>query len=244
MTRKGKIARLPRSIRDQLNRRIEDGEPQNNLVKWLNSLPEVRAVIQAEFIGRPITEQNLSEWKGGGFRDWQFQQQAIELVQHMDADAAEMSQASKTRLPDLLAHRLAARYVVAARTLIQPNAEGEVDLKLLRDFCSDIIALRKGDHSAERLKLERERLELEREQLRKVREEELWAWAQEHRDEICKGYTTNAEKIAMLRRAFFGDVDKMEASGEVKLPECACTAPAAPSQSDPIRPNPTSEVGS
>ncbi|MDA0578186.1 MAG: hypothetical protein O3B24_08810 [Verrucomicrobia bacterium] len=31
------------------------------------------------------------------------------------------------------------------------------DWKTLRELCSDVVALRKGDHSAERLKLERER---------------------------------------------------------------------------------------
>ena len=32
MTRTGKIARLPRTIRAQLNRRLEDGEPGSDLV--------------------------------------------------------------------------------------------------------------------------------------------------------------------------------------------------------------------
>jgi hypothetical protein len=30
-------------------------------------------------------------------------------------------------------------------------------MKLLREVCGDLVALRKGDHSAERLRLERER---------------------------------------------------------------------------------------
>src|SRR5277367_5921330 len=115
----------------------------------------------------------------------------------MDADADELNQASKARLTDLLAQRLAARYVIAAKTLSQSNAEGEIDLKILREFCGDIVALRKGDHSAERLKLERERLEFEREQLRELREEDFLEWARAHRDEICRGHKTNKEKIAM-----------------------------------------------
>ena len=98
MTRKGKIARLPREVREQLNRRLQDGEPGTKLVDWLNSLPEVQAVLSSEFDGRPIREQNLSEWKQGGYRDWQLQQEAIELVRGMDADSDELSQASKARL--------------------------------------------------------------------------------------------------------------------------------------------------
>jgi len=234
MTRNGKIARLPREIRNQLNRRLHDGEPGNQLVTWLNSLPEVQAVLKTEFNERPIREQNLSEWKQGGYRDWVLQQEAIELVRHMEADSDELNQASKLRLTDLLAQRLAARYVVAAKALSQSNAQGEIDLKVLREFCGDIVALRKGDHSAERLKLERERLEFDREQLRKLRDEDFWEWAREHCDEICKGYMTQDEKTAMLCKVMFGDEDELEASAEAELTESP-----PPAQADSIRPNPT-----
>jgi len=222
MTRNGKIARLPRDVREQLNRRLQNGEPGTKLVDWLNSIPEAQAVLAAEFEGRAVSEQNLSEWKAGGYRDWLLQQEALELVRHMDADSSELNQASQTRLTDLLAQRLAARYVVAAQSLSQPNgsdADGEIDLKLLRELCGDIVALRKGDHSAERLKLERERLDFDREQLRRLREEEFEAWAREHRDDICEGYRTPGEKMALVRKIMFGDVDKLDASGEVKLPK-------------------------
>src|ERR1035441_634149 len=70
MTRIGKIARLPRELREQLNCRLHDGEPGTQLVVWLNSLPEAQAVLAREFGGRAVSEQNLSEWKQGGYRDW------------------------------------------------------------------------------------------------------------------------------------------------------------------------------
>jgi hypothetical protein len=40
MSGKGKIARLPRGIRDQLNRRLDEGEAGTGLVRWLNALAE------------------------------------------------------------------------------------------------------------------------------------------------------------------------------------------------------------
>ena len=49
MTRNGKIARLPRAIRDELNRRLDDGEPGVQLVNWLNGVPEVRDILRNEF---------------------------------------------------------------------------------------------------------------------------------------------------------------------------------------------------
>src|SRR5208282_4794000 len=67
MTRVGKIAHLPHDIREQLNRRLMDGETGRDLVAWLNSLPETQRVTLALFDGRPVSEQNLSEWKQGGY---------------------------------------------------------------------------------------------------------------------------------------------------------------------------------
>ena len=62
-TRNGKIARLPQVIRDQLNHRLDDGEPGGGLLEWLNTLPAVQAVLAAEFGGSRINAQNLSNWR-------------------------------------------------------------------------------------------------------------------------------------------------------------------------------------
>jgi len=42
---KGKIGRLPKAIQEQVNRRLDNGEKGWPLVAWLNSLPEVSAVM-------------------------------------------------------------------------------------------------------------------------------------------------------------------------------------------------------
>jgi hypothetical protein len=65
MTRNGKIARLPAAIRTELNQRILDGEQGQPLVQWLNGLPKVQAVLQGQFDGHAITENNLSQWRNG-----------------------------------------------------------------------------------------------------------------------------------------------------------------------------------
>jgi hypothetical protein len=79
-TRNGKIARLPRAIRDQLNQRLDDGDDGQALVHWLNTLPEVQKCLAEHFAGRPISEQNLSEWKAGGFQQWLDHQSVRELA--------------------------------------------------------------------------------------------------------------------------------------------------------------------
>ena len=50
-TRRGKIARLPLAVREELNSRLRNGEPGKDLVLWLNSLPAVQEVLAAQFQG-------------------------------------------------------------------------------------------------------------------------------------------------------------------------------------------------
>jgi hypothetical protein len=77
MTNTGKIARLPRHIRIELNQRLADRHAGTRLVKWLNRLPEVQAVLARDFGGRPINCRNLREWKNRGFQDWQLRDSLI-----------------------------------------------------------------------------------------------------------------------------------------------------------------------
>jgi hypothetical protein len=237
--RTGKIARLPQTIRDQLNCRLQDGEQGKSLVAWLNSLPEVRAVLKADFGGRSITESNLSEWRQGGYREWQVQQEAIEAVRHMDVDSSELNKASKTPVIDLLSHRLAARYVVATQTLNRPDGEGEIDVKLLHGFCRDVVALRRSDHTAERLEIERGRLKLERDQHHKMQDEEFLqrAWAR-HKEVLTYIGKRFDERESLYRSLMADDAKCQETSGQAELPE-EPSAPAASDESDPIEPNPT-----
>lgn len=160
-TRNGKIARLSREIREQLNRRMQDGEQGSRLAAWLNGLPQVRAVVAAEFHGRPIREQNLSEWRKGGYRDWLAQKEALDAASRLSREAEELQPDAARSLTEKLAPWLAARYCVAARELAAPD--GEMNWKQLRELCSDVVALRRGDQNAEWLRIERERLRVEAE---------------------------------------------------------------------------------
>ncbi len=160
MTRKGKIARLPQPIREQVNRRLQNGGDGSEIAAWLNALPEVRAVLDAEFGGQPVNEVNLSNWRLGGYRDWEAQQEALEAVRRLGTDAAEISQATGGQLTDHLALCLTARIAVA---LQRPAADGEdaaAQLQTLRQLCADLVALRKSDQNAQWLRLEREKMDL------------------------------------------------------------------------------------
>src|ERR1700704_5249247 len=133
LTRNGKIARLPLAVRQELNRRLDEGEQGKKLVVWLNGLPEVQAIVAAEFGGKPIREQNLSEWKQGGYRDWVAQQEALEVAERLGEDATEWNAEGRAPLTDTLALWLVARYAVATRRVAE--AGGREGWRLLRELC-------------------------------------------------------------------------------------------------------------
>src|SRR5215212_1896819 len=66
-TRKGKIARLPFEIREQVNELLRGGRTYSQLVAELETL------------GCPgVTARNISNWKHGGYVDWLREQQETE----------------------------------------------------------------------------------------------------------------------------------------------------------------------
>jgi hypothetical protein len=203
LTRNGKIARLPLAVRQELNRRLDAGEQGKKLVAWLNALPAVQAILDAEFGGKAVREQNLSEWRQRGYRDWLAKQEALEIAERLGEDATEWNAEGRASFTDALALWLVARYAVATRRVAETG--GREGWRLLREMCGDIVELRKGDHTAERLQIERERLELEKEKTKeRIREkiEEVMKQPETKR-RLC-GEGLSAEERARRMRKIFG----------------------------------------
>jgi hypothetical protein len=159
LTHNGKIGRLPKGVQEQLNHRIQNGEKGRGLAAWLNSQPEVQAVVAREFDGKAIREQNLSEWRKHGYKQWLWWQEALEMARQLAAEIGELQPTDAQPITDQMAGWVIVRYLMAVRKQVEKNPNGEPDLKVLREFCHDLVAVRRGDHSAARLKMEQERLE-------------------------------------------------------------------------------------
>ncbi len=158
MTRNGKIARLPKDVREQLNRRLEDGDQGKQLVEWLNGLAEVKAVLAAEFSGQPINEQNLTTWRQGGYRDWVFRHDTLARACGLSNLASEVEDTVGDSLADELATVLVARYAaLLAGWDGEPSEEFHRSLRALSAFSQEVVPLRRGAHSAARLRVEQER---------------------------------------------------------------------------------------
>ena len=174
MTHNGKIARLPYAIRDILNERLRNGEQGAKLVRWLNRLPEVKEVLAGEFCGRPINEQNLTEWKQGGFEDWLRHQEARAWVRALADESADLEEeAGDVSVADWLSAPVA---IVIGRWILETEAGEKNDptqRAALLAAMRELTELRRCDHRAERLRIDRERWETEQEDRQNKELEEL-----------------------------------------------------------------------
>ncbi len=68
--RTGKIARLPKETRDAVNAMLRDGRTYADIIA------EVGGGEEGKDLG--LNEQNLTNWKNGGFQDWLKEQERLE----------------------------------------------------------------------------------------------------------------------------------------------------------------------
>jgi hypothetical protein len=61
------------------------------------------------------------------------------------------------------------------------------------------VDLRRGDHSAESLRIERERLEMDRAEQKEELERQFWEWAKERKESICPPFLTEQERTERIR---------------------------------------------
>ena len=156
MTHNGKIARLPRDIREELNQRLDDGEPGGCLLEWLNSL-------SADFGGGRINAQNLSNWRKGGFQHWLRQQERRNLVRELAENTKELAaDASDVEIGNHLSALLLAEFAASARDALATMTDPAERCVRMQEFLQTLAHVRRQDYLAGRLLIEREHRARER----------------------------------------------------------------------------------
>jgi hypothetical protein len=158
-TRNGKIARLPFEIREELNNRLLENVPVKDILVWLNADPTVRKVMDALFDGRHITEQNVSEWRQGGYEEWLTYRSCLGNVGDLSENAARVA------LTGINAeHLLLVLTAAFAELLHKQDATDEIAfnrrLIVLQHLTKTALAMRRSEQRDARLQLDRERLEI------------------------------------------------------------------------------------
>ena len=99
------------------------------------------------------------------------------MLSEMVAEAQELKAAAGGSITDAVAAWLAPQYLLAAREKLVA-VDGTGRLEVLRTFLHDWTLLRRGDHSAARLQLDREELEWQRANGKSQKEREFREWIQ------------------------------------------------------------------
>jgi hypothetical protein len=208
--RKGKIGRLPYAIRAEVCRRMHDGETGGRIAKWLNELPEVLRVLDEYFNEEPVSVQNLSEWRKGGFQDWLRKQESIEHTKELASYALKLGEAAAGSISDGSAAILGGRIMAAIE-----GTEGYTS-----DQVEAVTLLRKGDH--ERLKRQQagellrmksidqdqnaQKLDLDKKRFQRQTCELFLKWAADDRaKKVIDSRDSNSDKIEQLGQVMFGE---------------------------------------
>jgi hypothetical protein len=244
MTHKSKIGRLPHTLRDQLNQRLDDGQDGDSVLHWLNALPEVKQRLKAYFDGTPITKQNLSEWRQAGFREWELRQELLEHAQEMNSFNDDMQEAVDI---NLLAGKLAAALTLRYAALLntwdgQLTPEFKEQVVVLRALNGDLALLQKTMQKACRHKREFE--QYEEDQQKKIEKEVKDSivnplWAMYEREDLTGilGGDERARKAATIITAVKYDLPEPANWKEpvIKNVTPAATAKSA-DKSKPVQP--------
>jgi hypothetical protein len=208
MARIGKIARLPRDIRAQLNARLQDGHEGKTILTWLNSLPQVKRLLAENFDRRPVTESNLSDWRQGGYEEWLAHQDMLVQAQELAANRRELEAAAPGRsLTDHLTDAVSFRYgaILAAQGLAF-DEQARQQLRILGRLCQAVVKLRRSEQNAARLKIESERWDLARQQLE---EDKAEAVKQKQRDALTARFWGELKKVERLEKFGTGPATKL-----------------------------------
>lgn len=222
----GKIAALPEDIRERLNRDLSAGKLAPHILPWLNAEPRVAAIVWDQFGGNPISDQNLSNWRHGGFAIWQARRERLNHLEELASHCAAVEAAGGAHIGGamglaggLLMDLLEDVDSGLQKELLQKDPAALVPvMRSLSQIHASHNAGKRLQFDQERLKLAQDRLALDRERFELVACEKILDAID--RPEVRQALAADrpkALKVESLRALIFGPAD----------------APVAPPSADP-----------
>jgi hypothetical protein len=164
MPQPGKIARFPASIREELNRRLFDGERGHHLTAWLNSHPDVQAILNAEFGGQPVSKSNLSNWRMTGYKSWKLMQETRQATAFLLREVPEMPETERKALSKRMGSLFIGDLLMQLRRM-GAMREGAPKSRLQRDLLDRFVTLQNSLLN-DRLRLQEKPIDFNRERER------------------------------------------------------------------------------
>jgi len=179
-THTGKIARLAKKVREELGRRLADGEPGPDLLEWLNGRRDVKAVLRKQFGGRPVNKQNLCAWRRSGHVEWLALEEARGRMDRVVTRGDDLAKrAGKRGLGDRLAILLALEMDGLSRELLDPERDPEKRWQRVREMHREVSRLRRDDDRVKRTALREKRDKAKGQRLKaEVEDEDAAYWNQ------------------------------------------------------------------
>lgn len=220
MARQGKIARLPANIREELNHRLMDGESARKIMDWINALPRVQEILKEDFEGLYINDANLSDWRKGGFLEWEKQRGRIDRTKELARYAAEQSKAGGQSIADGAAAIAAGKLLELLEAIDEVTAvtvdgdDAPLPAEQVANIAYALAALRSTEQNDVKLKLQGKALkqkdrviELDEQKFRRSTAEIALKVLADDRAKAIEGSAgTNTEKIEAMGKHLFGDL--------------------------------------
>jgi hypothetical protein len=187
MTRRSKIARLRKEIRNDMNHKLEDGECAKEVADWLNGQEEVQEMLRFYFKGNPISEQNLSEWRQSGFLEWQRVQESWSWMSQLGDEASELKDRGfGAKISEWFGVLMSVELTSTARELIQQENDPEKRWERLCGVYKQVSKLRRDDYASTHARLRQEKWLQEVQARMQKGEKNVWDLCPEDFEEICR----------------------------------------------------------
>jgi hypothetical protein len=197
-TRRSKIYKLGRRLRDQVCERLIEGEDGSTILPWLNEQPEVTAR------GWTISPQNLSDWRDTGYADWQRDRTRVEHTRTMGDLAYRLAKAAGTTMSEGALAAATGRLLEAMESMEGPDllkAVGALSASRGQEIAAQGLKVKQT-----RLRQLEDQLALERAKFERTTAELFLKFYQDKRAaEIAEGKVGKQTKIADLVQLMFGD---------------------------------------
>ncbi len=233
MARTGKIARLPEHLRTELNERILANQPASKILPWLNDQLEVKQLLEEDFEGLSVNDENLHKWRIGGYAEWLTRRERVASIRELSNISIKLAEANGGAISEGAAAIAAGHILTTLESLddllrassdqsdpslpfvnSDPRARLETISTIVGDLTLAITRLRKGDSTNAQLKLNQDRLAqldrqlaLEREKFQRTTCELFIKWYDsEQARRIASSPASYADKVDQLGQQMWGDL--------------------------------------
>jgi hypothetical protein len=202
VTRRSKIAQLPRTIREQLNQRILDGQLGPTILRWLNDAAKLKGA-------HAVNPQNLSAWRVTGYADWKKEQARVEEVRKLSDYAFNLARAAGGDLSEGSA-AIAGGQIL---TLLEAAQASKADAETLKPLVDALVSLRSTELATKKVAIDQAKLaqkdrelELSEKRFRRQTAEMFVEWAGKNEVlGILNANTSHTDKIERLGKQLFGE---------------------------------------